>query len=676
MTGLRRLETFRELKKKAESLLSAATTVVDGLAQTSDVERLKALSDALSADTFKVLIIGEFKRGKSTLINALLGEDVLPSYSIPCTAVINEIKWSDEKRACVHFNAALSGRLRGIPDDVRQHIIRFDGINVPPMQIDIGRLAEIVTIPDPARDQAESVSESPYRKIEVFWPLSLCHNGVEIIDSPGLNEHGTRTRITTDYLHRADAVVFVLSCSALASQSELRVIDNDIRGNGHEEIFFVCNRVDEIKGDADKRRIAEFAKGKLADRTVLPNGVFLVSASNALKAKQEGDEIALASSQFTPFEDALAEFLVENRGRVKLLRPLREIRHVLRKQLDESIPQQRCFLEQDLCILRKRFEDVRPCLDAAEKRRSFIQSKLRDGRTEIRDIVRREVLYFVQRTASYIPDWLRLYEPTSKIEFLSLEGSTEQSRRLVTELAAYVAGRVEDEQTKWSASALRPLVMSRISEMCSGIKVEVGDFFKDIEGVRCYLTDGSVYVGDQNANAFEKVMAATSGWFIGGPGSALVGATLGFNEMFKSLVPNIALGAILLLLGVTNPFALLAALVGAGGIQGCLTANSAGKKLKDEVGRKLCERVRDSGGEVAEKAAEVAFAGTQQIEDSIDGCLRDEIAGVRESVTSAMAEKEEGEANVKERVRDLDKLCIDVNRQIGDITDFLESIAR
>jgi len=47
---------------------------------------------------------------------------------------------------------------------------------------------------------------------------------VEIIDSPGLNEHGTRTKITMDYLCSVDAVVFVMSCHALASQSEIQVL--------------------------------------------------------------------------------------------------------------------------------------------------------------------------------------------------------------------------------------------------------------------------------------------------------------------------------------------------------------------------------------------------------------------------------------------------------------------
>ncbi len=53
------------------------------------------------------MVLGEFKRGKSTFINALLGEEVLPSSAIPCTAVINEVKWGEQQRAILHFRYPL-----------------------------------------------------------------------------------------------------------------------------------------------------------------------------------------------------------------------------------------------------------------------------------------------------------------------------------------------------------------------------------------------------------------------------------------------------------------------------------------------------------------------------------------------------------------------------------------
>ena len=53
------------------------------------------------------MVLGEFKRGKSTFINALLGEEILPAYAVPCTAIINEIKYADVKPG--HFIFPQSG---------------------------------------------------------------------------------------------------------------------------------------------------------------------------------------------------------------------------------------------------------------------------------------------------------------------------------------------------------------------------------------------------------------------------------------------------------------------------------------------------------------------------------------------------------------------------------------
>ena len=64
---------------------------------------LERLVGKVSNTSFKIQIAGTFKNGKSTFINALLGEEILPAYALPCTAVINEVKYGDEKKAKLYF---------------------------------------------------------------------------------------------------------------------------------------------------------------------------------------------------------------------------------------------------------------------------------------------------------------------------------------------------------------------------------------------------------------------------------------------------------------------------------------------------------------------------------------------------------------------------------------------
>ena len=96
---------------------------------------------------------------------------------------------------------------------------------VPPLEISYNEIEDYVVIPM-GEDPKEMLLESPYEKVELFWPLELLKEGVEIIDSPGLNEATTRTRVTMDYLSKADAILFVLSADRLCSQDEMEFIEN------------------------------------------------------------------------------------------------------------------------------------------------------------------------------------------------------------------------------------------------------------------------------------------------------------------------------------------------------------------------------------------------------------------------------------------------------------------
>jgi len=215
---------FQAQQSQLLGLLQRAQPVLKMLDMRVEGQTLHQLIGRVSSDRLKVIILGEFKRGKSTFINAMLGREILPAFATPCTAVINEIGWGESPKATLYFrNPVLAPLPRPLPPGVVAHIERAGGRNVPPLPVPIEALEEYVVIPDPAKDQARSVAESPYERVTLNWPLELCKNGVLIIDSPGLNEHGMRTKVTTDYLTTVDAVVFVMSCQALASQSELDV---------------------------------------------------------------------------------------------------------------------------------------------------------------------------------------------------------------------------------------------------------------------------------------------------------------------------------------------------------------------------------------------------------------------------------------------------------------------
>ena len=87
-------DDMKQKKSKIMHSLIDLAGIVDNLNEMGLAINGSALLDLkkkLESDNFKVLVIGEFKNGKSTFINSLMGDKVLPAYSTPCTAVINEV---------------------------------------------------------------------------------------------------------------------------------------------------------------------------------------------------------------------------------------------------------------------------------------------------------------------------------------------------------------------------------------------------------------------------------------------------------------------------------------------------------------------------------------------------------------------------------------------------------
>lgn len=649
------LTDFSATRAILQGIYTDADKLLDALKMDSERKGLSEARTSLDADTFKVLVIGEFKRGKSTFINALLGEEILPSFSIPCTAVINEIKYSEEKRAVLHFQSPFPAVRPKLADDVEKHIADHAGEEpIPPMVIPVERIEEFVVIPDPGKDQAESVSESPFAKVDIFWPIDLCKNNVEIIDSPGLNEHGTRTKVTTDYLSKVDAVIFVLSCSALASESELNVIDDAIIGGGHEDIFFVCNRFDEIR-ERERPRVIEYGRKRLEDRTKLgSDAILFLSSRDALDAKLDKDAEALQASGFPKLEEELVYFLVHDRGRMKLLRPANALRRQLNKAVREVIPMRRSMLAENLAELEKKYAEAKPRLEAAEKRRLIIQSKIQVEALRLRTEAKDLMVRFVKDCADEVPRWLADYQPIQRLTFLSLENTKKQCQKLAQEQLEYVQHLIAEKQKAWTEQVFRPRLEQGFLAIQERTSVDMDEFFAIMDEVKTNINPEDTTKDQRDVPGWERLVAAGAGLLLWSEGSAMMGAIGGFKGLLQSLLPQLGVILTLLLLGVTNPWIFLPALLGAGGLQAMFSNKSMEKKLREKIIQQIQENLRKSAEESAEASAKKIDGKLVEIHDGVGAALNNEVQTLRESVESILKSKREGEAETTAETTRLD----------------------
>ena len=430
-------------------------------------EILKSLSESVRSDSFKVLVIGEFKRGKSTFINSLLGKEILPAYAKPCTAIINEVKWGEEPRALLHY---VKGE---------------NGVSQPPQEIPVDSLEKHVVIPDGV-DEREAIHNSSFDKVELFWPLEICKNGVEIIDSPGLNEHDIRQKITIDYLSSVDAVLFVLACDVLASQSELSVIDN-IREKGHEDIFFICNRINLIR-DREKDSIKQHAFLKLSSRTRRgKERIFFINAVGALDGRLDGDDREVENSGVPLLEKELEKFLTVDRGRVKLLRPATELKTSI-QEARRIIPERRSMYSQSVQELEEKFENAQQPLLRLEAKRQQINLQFRNFCDDTKLLVQDRARLFYGDVSEKISNWVKNYKIEDKVVLIGGEGIKTEVKKSVEEIVSYLTSNIEAELLTWHNEELQPFVTERFMSYKERLDSEAKDFIDKIDELRLQIS--------------------------------------------------------------------------------------------------------------------------------------------------------------------------------------------
>lgn len=322
------LNSYRKKKEVLKSNFQKLYAIADDLQLHNQMKFIKDSIHHLDEETFNLVVVGEFSRGKSTFINAMLGRRILPSRKNPTTAIISKIVYGDEPEYFLHYRDERKGS-----EQVEEE--RFFKLTAP-------KEAEDGSIKKKEQAFLDSID---YAKIA--YPLSFCKDNVEIVDTPGTNDlNEGRVEITYRYLNQADAVILLLSATQALSASETEFLKERILGNHIKDIFFVLSRKDSLNDD-EVPRVLNFVQKSLVailpDNVSLNQRIFLVSSLQTLyyRRLQNGDKLSakammkvpdsLDNTGFIEFEDTLAEFLSEDKGRVKINKYVAQSSDAIRK---------------------------------------------------------------------------------------------------------------------------------------------------------------------------------------------------------------------------------------------------------------------------------------------------------------------------------------------------------
>ncbi len=318
---------IREYVRLREEVLQT----LDGMMSIEATSRasLGELREKIATDTFNLVVVGQFKRGKTCLINALLGAELLPVSVVPLTSIVTILTYGTSLEVKVFTR---DGRATFVEPD---------------------RIAEYVT------EQGNPQNVKNVREVVLTYPSEYLKDGVRLVDTPGVGSvYQHNTDVAYQYLPKSDAALFLLSVDQPVSRAELDFLKDVQQYSG--KIFFLLNKIDYLTGK-DLEDCLEFSEKSLRDVMGQEVKIFPVSAKLALDGKIADDPELLARSRLTEFSRTLDRFLMNEKGKVLLLSATNSLLRLL--------AQARLEVELELRSLTIPLEDLK------EKVRYFEEKK-------------------------------------------------------------------------------------------------------------------------------------------------------------------------------------------------------------------------------------------------------------------------------------------------------------
>lgn len=275
-------------------------------------EESKELAARVSEGRFYVACIGQFKRGKSTLLNALVGDAVVPTGFLPVTAVPTVIRFGDRLHARVRMH---DGSWRDIA---------------------VSELKEYVT------EELNPENQKAVDGAEVFAPSPLLSTGMCFVDTPGLGSVFAKNATTTrSFIPHIDAALVVVGADPPIGGDELALVE--AVGQQIQDLILVLNKADRT-ADSERAAAAKFTRDLLEKRLHRPmESVLEVSAVERIEHRGPSrDWSKLLDSLHRLVEDSGAQLVRAacdrgvNRLSEQLLTIINQDRHALERPIEES----------------------------------------------------------------------------------------------------------------------------------------------------------------------------------------------------------------------------------------------------------------------------------------------------------------------------------------------------
>jgi len=374
---------------------------------------------SLLEDKFIVSVIGEIKKGKSSLLNVLMRKaEICPTDVLELTARLSVLSYGIDEKAVV------------ILQNGEDKIIKLEEIK------------------DYVGKDGTYVSDTKY--IKIYLNNKFLKDSIWLVDTPGVNTtEEDKELITLNWLSRSDAAIFLVTPDELISNSEKKfLVEKVFEENNISSIMVVMNKKDRTESIEELNEQMNYVQRIINDLTGFNLlQVYPVSSKQALKAIKENDHTLFNESGFPEFEEALLNFLVNERGKARLLKRKNKLLNQFLNPLKWELELIKKLNESSLDELYNKLKTFEEEKNTLIEKINFNNKKVLNISYEINEILLKELQVRKKQLIGYIES---IFGSNEKIKY-----NNEQNGYIVNEISkvkiqtkSYILSIMKDKTNK------------------------------------------------------------------------------------------------------------------------------------------------------------------------------------------------------------------------------------
>ena len=357
---------YAQLKEGALRHLDKAAAFARSIKRPTVADQLDLGRRHLADSRYNIAIVGDMKRGKSTLLNTLLGrrnDDLSPIQSKVCTSAVAHYLSRD-----AHSEGLSEGR------------VFFDN-NKDPLIIPVEALREYIT----EEENPENIKG--VRSVDVYGDFPLLRNVVTLVDTPGRGAvHRNHEILLEQFMPMADAIIFLIAADIPVTASEREFL-NQLGKEERERIFFVLTKRDEVK-DNDINEVRKYVKRQIQESNLSCERLYEVNARKVYEAAREGaDEATLArlrkETGVADLEAELERFIIEtsskNSSMMPRLRSLLDYVGTFCENTSAEFEKDLSLMNMDMSLITSEIQEIKT---RAKDLRKSCDNRLQKFRTD------------------------------------------------------------------------------------------------------------------------------------------------------------------------------------------------------------------------------------------------------------------------------------------------------